>query len=69
LAQALPGEAEDNDSPANELAADENCGMGISQITLTLGVTGKDEGEEYSKPMNITRPRTNSGSRYLTDKV
>jgi hypothetical protein len=70
-AKALPVEAEDSDSSSeeNKLAASEQCETGASQITFTLGVTGKENGEEYCKPLSIARPRTNSGSRYLTDKV
>jgi len=42
-----------------------------SMMTLSVGMlTCKgDDGEEYSIPLNINRPRSNSGSRYLTDKV
>jgi WD40 repeat protein len=38
-----------------------------SQVALTLGMTGH-KGEEYSIPLSMKRPRSNSGSRYLSDE-
>lgn len=40
-----------------------------AMMKLTLGITGNGKnGEEYSIPLSMSRPRSGSGSRYLTDK-
>ena len=39
-------------------------------MSLKLGITGCGKnGEGYSIPLSMARPRSNSGSRYLSDKV
>ena len=48
----------------------ETTGMEQKMMKLTLGITGTGKGsEDYHIPINVSRPRSGSGSRYLTDNV
>ena len=55
---------------AKEEKEGETTGTEQRMMKLTLGITGTGKGgEDYSIPLNVSRPRSGSGSRYLTDRV
>lgn len=76
-AKGDPGKEEESDpdllrkGSSKELKVEEETtGMEHQMMKLTLGITGTGKGgEDYSIPLNVSRPRSGSGSRYLTDRV
>lgn len=75
-AKGYPGKEEDSNpdllrkSSLKVEKGGASTGMEQQMMKLTLGITGSGkDGEDYSIPLNVSRPRSGSGSRYLTDKV
>lgn len=73
LAKGAAGNEEDLgsdiDRPIASRDSDKPDGAESSLMRLTLGIARAGDGEEYSIPLSMSRPRSGSGSRFLTDKV
>lgn len=72
LAKGAAGNEEDPgsdiDRPIASRDSDKPDGAESSLMRLTLGIARSGDGEEYSIPLSMSRPRSGSGSRFLTDK-